>query len=400
MLTMVILSTIAAAAPAFPGVPGVVISHIPAAEERYVGSPSIAVLPDGSYVATHDEFGPKSQYHSSAITHVFRSTDKGQTWSEISRIDGAFWSTVFAHRGALYLIGTTMEYGALVIRKSTDGGATWTTPKDKTTGLLSDAAFHCAPVPVIQYKGRLWRGMEDAQGPDGWGHRFRAFMMSVPVDADLLVAANWTFSNVLARDPAWLNGAFNAWLEGNAVVTRKGALVDILRVDGPIDGEKAAIVRVSRDGRKATFNPKKDFVSFPGGSKKFTIRFDPQTKLYWSLSNYIPEKHRGPKPATTRNTLALISSPDLRKWRVRCIVLYHPDTEKHGFQYVDWLFEGDDLIAACRTAFDDGQGGAHNMHDANFLTFHRIKNFRKLTMKDSVANAPERNIVAPPAPRR
>jgi hypothetical protein len=29
-----------------------------------------------------------------------------------------------------------------------------------------------------------------------------------------------------------------------------------------------------------------------------------------------------------------------------------------------------------RTAFDDGLGGAHNAHDANFLTFHRIENIR------------------------
>ena len=43
-------------------VPGVVIDHIPASEQRYVGSPSLAVLPDGAYVASHDEFGPKSQY--------------------------------------------------------------------------------------------------------------------------------------------------------------------------------------------------------------------------------------------------------------------------------------------------------------------------------------------------
>jgi hypothetical protein len=57
---------------------------------------------------------------------------------------------------------------------------------------------------------------------------------------------------------------------------------------------------------------------------------------------------------------------------------------------VDWLFEGDDLIAACRTAYDDEEGGAHNFHDANFLTFHRFKNFRRLTMKDSAASFPER----------
>ena len=30
-------------------------------------------------------------------------------------------------------------------------------------------------------------------------------------------------------------------------------------------------------------------------------------------------------------------------------------------------------------------GGAHNNHDANFLTFHRWKGFRALTMKDAPA---------------
>ena len=39
--------------------------------------------------------------------------------------------------------------------------------------------------------------------------------------------------------------------------------------------------------------------------------------------------------------------------------------------------------AARRTACDDGLGGAHNQHDANFITFHRIAGFRDLTMEDS-----------------
>jgi hypothetical protein len=59
-------------------------------------------------------------------------------------------------------------------------------------------------------------------------------------------------------------------------------------------------------------------------------------------------------------------------------VLQHPDVLKHGFQYVDWLFEGKNIVFLSRTAYDDGMGGAHNNHDANFLTFHRIKKFRKI----------------------
>ena len=50
---------------------------------------------------------------------------------------------------------------------------------------------------------------------------------------------------------------------------------------------------------------------------------------------------------------------------------------------VDWQFDGEDIIAACRTAFDDAEGGAHNNHDANYLTFHRFANFRRLTQADS-----------------
>ena len=35
------------------------------------------------------------------------------------------------------------------------------------------------------------------------------------------------------------------------------------------------------------------------------------------------------------------------------------------------------LSTDSRTAYDDGLGGAHNAHDANYLTFHRIADFRK-----------------------
>jgi hypothetical protein len=208
-------------------------------------------------------------------------------------------------------------------------------------------------------------------------------MMSAPRDADLLRASSWTFSNYIPRDAQWLDGRFNAWLEGNAVVTPDDKIVNILRIDYNPEGGVAAIVRVSDDGLKATFEPNRDIIPFPGGATKFTIRHDPQTNLYWTLSNYTPEFHRDTRAASTRNTLALASSPDLRNWTVRCVVLYHPDAKNHAFQYVDWQIEVDDLLVASRTAYDDGLGGAHRAHDANFLTFHRIKDFRALKMADS-----------------
>jgi hypothetical protein len=62
---------------------------------------------------------------------------------------------------------------------------------------------------------------------------------------------------------------------------------------------------------------------------------------------------------------------------------HHPERQRHGFQYVDWLFDGDDLVVVSRTAFDDVEGGAHDYHDANYLTFHRVKDFRSRSMADS-----------------
>lgn len=365
-------------------IPGTVISHIPKSAKKYVGSPGIAILGNGVYLAKHDEFGPSSTEWKSAGSHLYRSDDSGKTWRRIHSFDGLFWASIFTLGDAVYLMGTDKHHGNTVIFRSRDEGKTWSKPTDETNGLLLKGEYHTAPVPVVIHKGRVWRAMEDAGGGDKWGQRYRAMMMSAPVDADLLRADSWTSSNYIARDPEWLNGKFNAWLEGNAVVTPEDKIVNILRVDYNPEGGLAAVARCSDDGRVLEFDPEKDFIEFPGGATKFTIRHDPQTNQYWTLSNYTPEFHRNTRASSTRNTLALCSSPDLRNWTVRSIVLYHPEVEKHAFQYVDWLFEGDDLIVASRTAYDDGLGGAHRGHDANFLTFHRVKNFRTLEMADSV----------------
>lgn len=367
-------------------VPGIVIDHIPASTGVYIGSPSIAILPDGRYVASHDHFGPKSTEHQRALTAVFRSEDRGRSWKRISAVQGAFWSSLFVHRGPLYLLGPDRHHGNILIRRSNDGGETWTTPTDGSNGILRDnGEYHCAPMPVVEHNGRIWRAFEWRHPPVAWGINYRATMLSAPIEADLLKAASWTLAEPLPSDRAWNGGDMGAWLEGNAVIAPDRNLVDILRVQTMSPDEKAAIVRVSPDGSTMSFDPATGFIPFPGGAKKFTIRFDAQSKLYWSLASIAHERHRAKNPGGIRNTLALTCSPDLTNWTVRCILLYHPDVKKHGFQYVDWLFDGDDIIAACRTAYDDGQGGAHNAHDANFLTFHRVQGFRTKTMANSVA---------------
>jgi hypothetical protein len=359
--------------------PGVIVDHLSARLHRYVGSPSLAILPSGDYIATHDEFGPKSGQKRAGITFVFRSFDRGKSWQPLSSIQGAFWSTLFVNQDRLYLLGTDREYGNLVIRRSDDGGATWTQPKDESSGLLrNDFEYHCAPVPVLAYRGRLWRGVECRNPPHGWGTSSQAAVMSAPIGADLLNAASWTLTNFLPSDRAWNGGDMGGWLEGNAVVAPDGEVVDVLRVDTQSMREKAAVARVGSDTKSLRFDDAKGFVDFPGGAKKFTIRFDPESHFYWSLVSMAPSDGKASKAASYRNTLALTRSSDLLHWQVRAIVLHHPNPKRYGFQYVDWQFDGDDLVAVCRTASKDARGGAHSAHDANYLTFHRIANFRDL----------------------
>ena len=347
-----------------PRVPGVVIDHSPQATGKYIGS-EFALLPNGDYVASHDFFGPQSGFTQSAQSRVFGSHDRGAHWTLLSELQGAFWGTLFVQRGQLYWIGTHHEYGDALIRRSSDGGHTWT----DATALLS-GRFHCAPQPVLVHNGRIWRAFEDIEAGGGWGKHFRAFMISAPLDSDLLQPGSWTRSNPVGP------GGFGGWLEGNAVALRDGSVVDVLRVDTKEDG-KAAIVSISADGKTASFDPATGYVEMPGGAKKFTIRFDPVSKRYWALTNYVQAPYKDLSAGSVRNTLALISSPDLRAWTVHRIELFHPDATRHGFQYVDWQFDGDDLACVVRTAFNDDEGGAHNAHDANFLTFLRVPDFRR-----------------------
>ena len=143
--------------PQYKTVPGTVVDYVRSGNKTYIGSPSIAVLPDGSYLASHDLFGGGSGADACGITRVFRSLDRGVTWDRLGDIKGLFWGTLFVHRGVTYAIGTYSRYGNAVIRKSVDRGETWTEPTGARTGLLlAGARYHCAPVPVLVHNGRIW----------------------------------------------------------------------------------------------------------------------------------------------------------------------------------------------------------------------------------------------------
>ena len=103
---------------------------------------------------------------------------------------------------------------------------------------------------------------------------------------------------------------------------------------------------------------------------KFMIKYDPPSGFYWSI---ISRRHEGCGD-NARNLLSLTRSPDLKAWEtVEDLLDFRTCNEKEvGFQYVDFEFDGDDIIFLCRTALN----GAANFHDSNYSTFHRISAFR------------------------
>lgn len=357
--------------------PGVIIDHIPKSKGAYIGSPSICILPNGNYMASHDEFGPMSNMNKSPKTKIFISIDKGGHWDLVDTIIGQFWSNLFFYNDALYIMGTDKQHGNVIIRKSVDEGKTWSVPSNSGNGLLLKGEYHTAPVPIVIHKGKIWRAVEYATAETKkWGERYSAAMLSTPINSDLLNAKNWTLSNHLPYNKNYLNGNFDAWLEGNALATKNGKIVNILRVHtSKLSDEYCAIVNVESNGKKIKFNPD-NFYKMPGATKKFTIRYDKKSNLYWSIVNYVGRPYEGIKNERIRNCLTLISSKNLQKWNIRKNILEHPDVKSHGFQYADWVFDGEDIVFVSRTAYNDEEGGAHNNHDANYLTFHRVSKFR------------------------
>jgi len=408
--------------PACPELPGAPIACQPAATRIYLGSPAITILPDGSYLASHDYFGGGSSENTLGQTFLYRSADRGTNWSLLGQInqlvsgaaddDGCFWNHFFQLNGALYSTANANGAGgATVIRRSADGGATWTRvngPPDNTGRLFAAPAW--VPGQSAAFKdGRIWMEADRAQSGT-FGDNFIA-VISAPTNSDLLAPANWSLSTSVSRNTSWLGGTFGGWLEGNCLTDTNGGLVLMMRVDnryanGAAIGGKAAFIRVkANNGTNATvafnggdFDPadpnSSGFVDFPGGCTRSTVRWDAASQKYWTLCNYIPRAFRNNayNAERFRAILALASSPDLRGWTIERFVmfddrLYSRDAAEaarafngnetaYGFQYADWQFDGDDLVATVRTSFCDDYGGAHSGHDANYYLFTRVADFR------------------------
>jgi hypothetical protein len=338
---------------------------------QFLCSPSLLRHPKGFLLASMDVYKSNAPQN---LTLIFRSDDDGQSWHYLTELYPCFWGKLFLHRGELYMLAVSTEYGDLLIGRSDDGGKTWGMPTVllRGSGRRDAAGVHKNPQPILSHNGRLWTSLE-------WGCWVRGghsvMCASIDENADLLKAENWSFSHPVPYDNAWEGtavGKSGGCLEGCMTVGPDGTLYNMLRYE--IGGCKPsfgkAILMRPNVGDPEGAMAFECVVDFPGNHAKFVVVFDEGSGRYLSIVSYLDAEH--PKG---RNLLSLIASRDLVHWElVTHIFDYrHLPENQVGFQYVDFFIEGEDILFLCRTAFN----GAANFHDANYSTFTRLRDFRK-----------------------
>ena len=341
---------------------------------RALCSPSLVRHPDGYLLASMDVFQGNSPQN---LTIIFRSDDDGRTWRYVSELMPCFWGKMFIHKDELYMLAVSTEYGDLLIGKSADGGYTFDAPTvlmRGSGGRGGRPGIHKNPQPVVYYGGRIWGTLEWGAWPAGY---HAPQVMSCDENADLLDASNWTVTPPVKYDPNWqgvANGPSNGNIEGSLTVAPDGRLYNIMRYDTSCTRPNYGLVLAFAVDTEHPEQPLRysHAIHLDGNLSKFTIKKDEESGYYYSIITRITPDYS----IHARNLLSLMRSKDLENWEfVTDILNYrHANPDKIGFQYVDFIMEGNDIVFLCRTAIN----GAANFHDANYSTFHRIENFRNL----------------------
>ena len=333
-------------------------------------SPSLLRHPDGYLLASMDVYKGKAPQN---LTLIFRSDDDGETWHYVNELYPCFWGKLFMHKGILYMLACSTEYGDLLIGASRDGGNTFAAPTVLLRGSCkcTSDGVHKNPQNIVRHKGRIYETLEWGC----WANGYHAVMvMSADENDDLLDPASWHFTEPVRYDPDWegtAKGPSRGNIEGTLAVTPDGKLLNIMRYDMTQTESGyglvlAYLVDTEQYDAPLTYS---HAIKLDGNHSKFMIKRDGKTGKYYTIISRITSK----EGMRNRNLLSLMESDDLENWTLTYDIIdkTHLDPRNVGFQYVDFEIEGDDIIALVRTAYNH----AHNYHDANYSTFLKLKHF-------------------------
>ncbi|OGV62696.1 MAG: hypothetical protein A3K19_13610 [Lentisphaerae bacterium RIFOXYB12_FULL_65_16] len=400
---------------------GVLLRRVADPVHQVAYCPGLERLASGRLVGTlltHDT-REKSGSGRDWVVGVYTSDDAGASWEhrkDLPMVDGQ----PFTAGDAVYVIGGRED---LMISRSDDQGSTWSDLVPLGTGRL----WYSFPGMPVRANGRIYIEKECRAEPVLHGFPvwiLAPVVMSAPLDADLTRPAAWTFSNVLSfadvlarhGGPHLCGVPFYApgvlleqpvrramgkigWGEGNLVQIHDPSHVwhdptgrtfhIFLRAESGTAGFGCLAKAVESDDGRITVDLERApsgaptlFIPLPGGQGAFNIFYDDVSRLHWLISSASIDSMRRVEtldpwhygmPYNERKRIALYFSRNCMDWCFAGLVADAVGTKRSHF-HCSTVIDGEDLIMLMRTA----DAAAVNEHNSNTITFHRIREFRKL----------------------
>ena len=374
-----------------------VIAESPRPDSIFLYTPGITEGFDGRLIVSVDYGGPgtylldgpKSDFGDFKAGNQIRillSDDNGKTWRETPNRIPMMHEIMFKAGKSLYMVGHS---GRLLITRSDDNGETWS----EVSVLCPDPRWHQSCTPVDIHDGKVTLVYEKWVAE---GHKWPGVgpvLMQAPVDADLTYPANWKFSELYNPDedmeasrpsgipvvkegqPGLLEtNVVRVYDENNPFYDPTGkSVVLMMRANTGFPDIGVMMKGVEKeDGSLAVekLHYKEGnmyFAHIPGADLKFYVCYDQESGLYWLLHSQIDGR------MSARRRLALSFSPDLLHWTFAGLVAVGP-ADNGSRHYATMMISGNDLLIVSRS----GDERARSAHDGDLVTFHRVKDFRKL----------------------
>ncbi len=355
---------------------------------KFVGAPSICTLNGVIYNTAQGSFGTK----------LYASSDGGETWRLVATMGMISHATIFAYNNELYMLGlvaTTADdsIGICKSRSITEEKVSFSAPSSIHCEFI-DKSGHCGATPVLFANGRVYKAFEDsniwAADENEYGPK-KAFVVSCDLNDNLANGANWVVSNYITITSEWTMEQIGTTstahhgtpaLEGNMVQAPDGTIYDILRLNCEPATGYAVCLELSADGKTLSYPEENKVINFPGGDDLFYIYYDETTGYYLSLVNNNTAKYW----PMQRNILSLSASKDLINWEIVDTILidremlnFDVSMAQHGFQYVTWCFDGDDILFTVREQSGDvDYSNGEYFHNCYTITFYRLSDYKSL----------------------
>ncbi|MBL8857786.1 MAG: exo-alpha-sialidase [Planctomycetes bacterium] len=350
--------------------PWIVVHSEPSVDFAGLGSPQLVLLPSGEYVAGFTYVG---HHGTSAGLMLAHSVNRGLTWTAGDTVKGSGDASLFVHDKFLWAMGIdgglSAVSGQAVIRRSSDGGRTWTQPTDEAHGLLrGKESIGSDQGAFVVHGERVWRPfLRNTYGEDS-GARLYVRVASASLKSDWLDAASWRWSDEFESkmgEEHLANGGIQL-----------GALTaDQLMLFLGRQSSTLPVLDVDPEGWRLSPHKGKSQARLPVNACSSRIARDAQSGRFLALIHADTMDTYDPRTRSARSLLVLWDSLDLVTWELKGILLQDVARDHYDFGSADWAVDGDDLLvlAQLRSLREDEKDTCEK------LVFLRVPDFRTRT---------------------